>query len=412
MTDFSKIKNDFPVFKRLINGKPIVYLDSAASSLKPQNVIDAVNDYYTKYPVNVFRGLYKLSEEATAKYENAREKVAKFIGADNSNTIVFVRNATEAINLVAYAWGRVNIAEGDEVISTVMEHHANIVPWQALSEEAGAVLKFIDIDENGVLDIKNLDRLITKKTKLLTLVHVSNVLGTINPVKEIIKIAKRKNSKIKILIDAAQSVPHMEINVKDLGADFLVFSGHKMLGPTGIGVLWGKYELLDQMVPFQMGGDMIKEVYLDHTTFKNPPHKFEAGTPHISGAAGLAAAVDYLSSMGMDKVRQHEKELVSYALSNLSRLSNLKIYGPLDPAIKGGAVSFTLKGSHPHDIAQILDEENICVRSGHHCAMPLHTRLGVSSSTRASFYIYNSKDDIDQLVKGLELVNKLFKLRV
>ncbi|MBI4067438.1 SufS family cysteine desulfurase, partial [Candidatus Gottesmanbacteria bacterium] len=376
MFDPSLIKNDFPIFQRHINGKPIVYLDSTASSLKPQVVIDANNTYYKEYPVNIFRGLYKLSEEATTAYELAREKVSQFIGSDSPNSIIFVRNATEAINLVAYSWGRINIGESDEIISTVMEHHANIVPWQQLSLESGAVIKYIDIDEDGLLNIDNLEKSITPHTKLVVLTYVSNVLGTINPVKEIVKRIKMKNSKIKVLIDAAQAVPHLSINIKDLGCDFLAFSGHKMLGPTGIGVLWAKYDLLDAMVPFQFGGEMIKEVYLDHSEFKKPPHKFEAGTPHIAGVIGLGAAVDYLSVLGMDKVRAHEKELTSYAISNLSHLSNLTIYGPKDPEKRGGVIAFNMKGLHPHDIAQILDEDNICIRSGHHCAMPLHTRLG------------------------------------
>ena len=410
MFDPNKIKTDFPIFKRLINSKPIVYLDSAASSLKPYQVIDAMNNYYTKFSVNVFRGIYKLSEEASEKYENSREIVAKFIGAHSANEIIFVRNSTEAINLVAYSWGRVNIEEGDEIISTVMEHHANIVPWQSLSEETGAILKFADIDEEGLLNLKELEKLITERTKLLTLTYVSNALGTINPIKDIVNIAKRKNSKIKILIDAAQVVPHMKVNVKELGCDFLVFSGHKMLGPTGIGVLWGKYELLDNMVPFQLGGEMIKEVYLEKTTFKRPPYKFEAGTPHIAGAIGLASAVDYLTALGMEDVRNHEKEITGYALNHLRSLRNLTIYGPKDLENKAGVVAFNMKGIHAHDIAQILDEDNICIRSGHHCAMPLHTRLGIGTSSRASFYVYNTKEDIDKFIEGLEKAKKIFRI--
>ncbi|OGG15166.1 hypothetical protein A2773_04730 [Candidatus Gottesmanbacteria bacterium RIFCSPHIGHO2_01_FULL_39_10] len=404
------IKKDFPIFKRQINGKPIIYLDSTASSLKPQQVLDAISDYYTQYPVNIFRGLYTLSEEATAKYEEVREKVARFIGADNGNTVVFVRNATEAINLVVYSWGRVNIGEGDEIVSTVMEHHANVVPWQSLALESGATLKYADIDEDGFLDLQSLESLITSNTKLVALAHVSNVLGTINPIKDIIRIIKKRNPSTKILIDAAQSVPHMKVNVKDLGCDFFAFSGHKMLGPTGVGVLWAKYDLLDAMVPFQMGGDMIKEVYLDHTEYQKPPHKFEAGTPDISAVLGLGAAIDYLSSLGMDKVRHHEKEITKYALDKLGKIKNILIYGPKDASDKGGVIAFTMKGLHPHDIAEILNEDNICIRSGHHCAMPLHTRLGIGSSSRASFYVYNTEEDVDKLVKGLEKANKIFKI--
>ncbi len=406
----SQIKVDFPIFKRLINNKPIIYLDSTATSLKPQKVIDSINEYYTQYSVNIFRGLYTLSEEATEKYEQARQKVATFIGAQNPNEVIFVRNATEAINLIVYSWGRLNIEEGDEIISTVMEHHANIVPWQELSSETGSVLKYIDINDEYKLNLQNLDKLITPKTKILTLTHVSNVLGTINPIKEIIKIAKKRNKDIKVIIDAAQSVPHMPVNVKEIGCDFLVFSGHKMLGPTGTGVLWGKFDLLDAMVPFQMGGEMIREVHLDHTIYKKPPHKFEAGTPHIAGAIGLGAAVDYLSSLGLDAVRAHEKELVSYALKRLSEIPGLTIYGPKDPEIKGGVVAFSIKGLHPHDIAEILNQDNICIRSGHHCAMPLHIRLGLGATSRASFYIYNVKEDVDKLVAGLFKVKKIFKI--
>jgi cysteine desulfurase / selenocysteine lyase len=404
----SKIRDDFPLLKRQINGKPIIYLDSTASTLKTQQVIDAMNEYYTRYSVNIFRGIYKLSEEATEKYENARKIIADFIGAKSDSEIIFVRNATEAINLVAYAWGRENIDEDSEIISTVMEHHANLVPWQQLALETGATLKFIEISDDGILDMEGLTRALTRKTKLVALTHVSNVLGTINPVKKIISAVKKINPGIKVLIDAAQSVPHMPVDVVDLGCDFLAFSGHKMLGPTGIGVLWGRYDILESMLPFEMGGDMIAEVALDKTTFKKPPHKFEAGTPHIAGAIGLAAAVEYLSKLGMESVRQHEKVLVEYALGRLNDLSYLKIYGPLNPDKKGGVIAFNIKGSHPHDVAEILNRENICIRSGHHCAMPLHTRLNITSSCRASFYVYTTKEEIDALIQSIEVVYRMF----
>lgn len=406
--DANITKKDFPLFTRKINGKEIVYLDSTASSLKPQQVIKAIDGYYRDYSVNISRGIYKLSEEATEKYEEARVKVAAFINA-HPNEIIFVRNTTEAINLVAYSWGEQYLKEGDEIISTVMEHHANIVPWQELSAKTGAVLQYIDITEEGYLDINGISSLVTPQTKILALTHASNVLGTINPIKEIIKIVKKKNKDVKVIVDAAQSVPHMEVNVKDLDCDFLAFSGHKMVGPTGIGVLWGKYALLDSMPPYQLGGDMIKEVYLDRSVYKKPPHKFEAGTPHIAGAIGLGSAVDYLSSIGMDNVRDHEKELVRYALEKLQGVEGIKIYGPKDAEKKGGVIAFSMQHLHPHDIAQILDEENICVRSGHHCAMPLHTRLGVGATTRASFYIYNVKEDVDKLVECLQKVKKVLK---
>lgn len=410
MADFKVIKKDFPLLDRRIDDKPIVYLDSTASSLKPQMVIDAMDEYYSRFSVNIFRGIYKLSEEATERYELAREKVSKFIGSDSPNSVIFVRNATEAINLAAYSWGRTNIDEGDEIVSTVMEHHANIVPWQELSNETGAVLKYLDITDEGYLNLDNLKTAITPRTKLLVITYVSNVLGTINPIKEIIKRAKKINSKLKILVDAAQAVPHMAVNVKELDCDFLAFSGHKMLGPTGIGVLWGKYELLDGMIPFQMGGEMIKEVYLDHSVYKEPPLKFEAGTPHIAGAIGLGAAVDYLSGIGMENIRNHEKELVSYALDKFNSLTNATVYGPKDTNYKGGVLAFDMKGLHPHDIAQILNEDNICIRSGHHCAMPLHIRLGLGATSRASFYVYTTKEDIDQLIEGLKKANKIFKI--
>lgn len=408
MFDVSKIKSDFPIFKRKFNGKPIVYLDSTASSLKPQKVIDSVNEYYTKYSVNIFRGVYTISEEATEKYEEARVKVAAFIGAKNPNEIVFVRNATEAINLVMSTWGRSNIEAKDEIISTVMEHHANIVTWQELAKEKGATLKFLDFDRDGYLDLAQLPKLITRKTKLLALTSVSNVLGTINPVKDIIKTAKKINPEIKVLVDGAQAIPHMPVDVENLGCDFFAFSGHKMLGPTGIGVLWGKYELLEAMPPYQFGGEMIQTVYLAKTTFKNPPYKFEAGTPHIAGVMGLGAAIDYLSALGMEDIRLHEKELVAYGLKRLEELNGVTVYGPKDSGKKGGVIAFTVFGIHPHDVAQVLNDDNICIRSGHHCAMPLHIRMNLTATCRASLYVYNTKEDIDALITGLHKTQKLF----
>lgn len=408
MFDAQKIKSDFPLFRRQIRGKPIVYLDSTASSLKPQKVLDAINEYYTQYSVNIFRGVYTLSEEATIQYEKVREKVAAFIGAKNSSEIIFVRNATEAINLVMSSWGRKNIDEKSEIVATRMEHHANIVVWQELAKEKGAKLSFIPFDTEGYLDLSQIEKLITKKTKLLALTSVSNVLGTINPVKEIIKKAKKINPEIKVLVDGAQTVPHMEVNMEDLGCDFFAFSGHKMLGPTGIGVLWGKYDLLDAIPPYQFGGEMIQAVYLEKTTFKNPPYKFEAGTPHIAGVIGLGAAIDYISQLGMKNVRLHEKELVEYGIAKLQEVERVTIYGPLNSEKKAGIIAFTVKGIHAHDVAQVLNNDNICIRSGHHCAMPLHLVLKLTATCRASFYIYNTKEDIDILIKGLLTVQKLF----
>jgi len=402
------VKKDFPIFKRKINKKPIIYLDSSASSLKPQSVVDAINDYYTRFSVNIFRGVYTLSEEATARYEEARNETASFIGAGNPSEVVFVRNASEAMNLVASSWGRQNVKKGDEIVSTVMEHHANIVPWQEIAKEKGAKVKYFDITSDGYLDTRNLDALITKKTVMVCLTHISNVLGTINPIRQLVKKIKTLNPKTLVLVDAAQSVPHMNINVGDLGCDFLAFSGHKMLGPTGIGILWGRYDLLDSIPPYQFGGDMIKEVHLYGSTYKEPPHKFEAGTPHISGAIGLGAACKYLKKIGMENVRNHEKELTRYALSGLSTIKNLTVYGPKDSNDKGGVLAFSLKGIHPHDLASILNSDNVCVRSGHHCAMPLHERLGLPATTRASLYIYNDEEDVDALVEGVNKAKKIF----
>ncbi|MEW6003639.1 MAG: cysteine desulfurase [Nitrospirota bacterium] len=404
------LRKDFPILKRLIAGKPIIYLDSVASSLKPQQVLEAMNEYYREYGINIFRGIYKLSQEATDKYEEARSKVAKFIGAKDEKEVVFVRNATEAINLVTYAWGRANINEKSEIISTVMEHHANLVTWQQLALETGATIKYWDINEQGYLNTKILSKIINERTKLLAITHVSNVLGTINPIVEIVKEVKRVNPKCLVLVDGAQAVPHMKVDVANLGCDFYAFSGHKMLGPMGIGVLWGRYELLDQMLPFQLGGEMIREVYLEKTVFANPPTKFEAGTPNVAGAIGLGAAVDYLKKIGMDNVRKHEEELTSYALKRLSGLNHFTFYGPKEVKERSGVISFNIKGIHAHDLAQVLDEDNICIRSGHHCAMPLHTRLGISASARASFYIYNTKQDIDKLVEGIKKAKKIFKV--
>lgn len=406
--NISSVKKDFPLFKRLINGKPIIFLDSTASSIKPQPVIDAINDYYTKFSVNIFRGVYTLSEEATIRYEEARKDVAIFIGAKNPSEIIFVKNATEAMNLVASSWGRLNVKEGDEIISTVMEHHSNIVPWQEIAKEKGANVTYLDITPDGYLDTRNLDTLITKRTVMVSLTHVSNVLGTINPIRQLVKKIKTLNPKTLVLIDAAQSVPHMNVDVNNLGCDFLAFSGHKMLGPTGIGVLWGRYDLLCAMPPYQFGGDMIKEVHLYGTTFKEPPHKFEAGTPHISGVIGLGAACKYLKGIGMGNVRNHEKEITRYTLSGLSTIKNLTAYGPKDSNDKGGVIAFSLKGIHPHDLASILNDDNICVRSGHHCAMPLHEKLGLPATTRASFYIYNDEKDAEALVDGINKAKKIF----
>lgn len=408
MFNANVIRKDFPQLTRKIRGKDIVYLDSTATSLKPKQVLAKINDYYSKYTANVFRGIYVTSEEATEEYEGARAKVAAFIGASSSEEIVFTRNTTESINLVAYSWGRLAIGKGDEIATTIMEHHSNFVPWQQLAAENGATLRVWNVDANGELNISDIDKIVTKKTKLLAITAASNVLGTIVPIAKVVKAVRRINPKCLVLVDAAQAVPHMPIDVKAWGADLVAFSSHKMLGPTGVGVLWGRHELLEAMAPFNYGGEMIAEVYVDHTIFKPAPHKFEAGTPHIAGVIGLGAAVDYLSALGMDKVRAHEKEIVTYALSELSRIKGLKVLGPKTGANRGGVVAFTMQEAHGHDIAQILDEESVCVRAGNHCAMPLHIHFSVASTARASFYIYTTKKDVDALVAALGKVQKMF----
>lgn len=365
-----------------------MYLDSTATSLKPRAVIEKENEYYTTYTANIFRGIYTTSEEATKEYEDVRVKVATFIGAPRPEEIVFTRNTTESINLVAYS-----LIHGDEVVASIMEHHSNFVPWQQLGK-----LKVWDYKEN-------LDNVITPKTKLFAITAVSNVLGTIVDVQALVRQVKAISPACLVLVDAAQAVPHMPVDVSRWGADFVAFSSHKMLGPTGVGVLWGKYELLESMKPFQFGGEMIKEVRVEKTLFKEVPHKFEAGTPHIAGVIGLGAAIDYLSRLGMDAVRKHEEEVVSYAMEKLEAVKGLTIYGPKKRA---GVIAFTLKSAHAHDIAQVLNEDNICVRSGNHCAMPLHLSMGIAATARASFYIYTTKKDVDALVLGLEKVNKMF----
>jgi cysteine desulfurase/selenocysteine lyase len=409
MIDVQKIRSDFPQLKRKIHNKPIVYLDSTATSLKPQSVIDALDDYYKNYSANIFRGIYVISEEATAKYEQARQKVADFIGAREASEVVFTRNATESINLVAYAWGMKQLKDGDEMVTTIMEHHSNFVPWQQLAMQKGNTVKIWNVGADGQLDISNLDTLITRKTKLLAITALSNVLGTIVPIKEIVQKVKKSNPQCVVVVDAAQAVPHMRVDVLDWGADFVVFSSHKMLGPTGVGVLWGKRELLDNMNPFMYGGEMIQEVQIEKTFFKQSPHKFEAGTPHIAGVLGLGAAIDYLTDLGMDNVRNHEQEIVAYAMEKLAVIDGIRLHGPRDLAVKGGVIAFTIPGVHAHDIAQILDEDNICIRSGNHCAMPLHAYLNVAATARASFYVYTTPEDIDSLVLGLLKAQKKFK---
>ena len=395
-----KIRNDFPILKRKVNGRQLVYLDNAATTQKPKQVIDAITDYYSSYNANIHRGIHKLSEEATEAYENSRGKTAKFINSQ-SKEIVFTKNTTESINILAY-WTLRTLNKGDEIVLSVMEHHSNLVPWQMLAEK-GVKLKFVDINEDGTLKMKQLNELVTKRTKIVSITQASNVLGTINPIKEIAKIAH--DSGAFMIVDGAQSVPHMAVDAKQLGVDFLAFSSHKMLGPTGIGVLYGKEESLSKVTPFLRGGDMIKEVHLQETKWNDLPWRFEAGTPNIADVIGFGSAIDYLNKIGMNNIRKHEVELTKYAMKHLS--DKVTLHGTAKE--KGGAVSFSIEGIHPHDIATILDGEGIAIRSGHLCAQPLMERLGLSAVARASFYVYNTKEEVDKLVAGLENVKKIFK---
>ena len=405
--NISKAKEDFPIFKRKTHdGKRLIYLDSAATSQKPRSIIQAMDNYYYHSNANVHRGIHLLAEEATEQYELARKKIADFIGVKDQSQIIFTRNTTESINLIARTWGWKFLVEGDVILTTEMEHHSNIVPWFSLAEEKKLIIKFIRITNEGKLDLGDYQDLLKLNPKIVAFTHVSNVLGTINPVKEIIELAHKAGAIT--VVDGAQSVPHLPVSIGDLNADFYAFSAHKMCGPTGIGILFGKRDLLEKMPPFLGGGDMIKKVTFSGFTTNSIPYKFEAGTPAIAQAIGFGAAVDYLSSVGMKKIFIHEKELISYAIESLSDIPGLKIMGP-SAKDHGGVISFVMDLIHPHDVAQILDNFGIAVRAGHHCAMPLHEKLHLMASTRASFYLYNTKDDIDELKKGLLYVDKVFK---
>ncbi len=407
--DIAAIRADFPILDQEVHpGKRLVFLDSAASSQKPRQVIEAMRRYYEHDHANVHRGIHVLSERATAAYEGAREKVRAFINARSSREIIFTRNTTEGINLVAHTWGRANLRPGDVVVLSEMEHHSNIVPWQILAEQIGFRLRYIPITDEGLLDLDAYAALLRDEpVKLVSVMHVSNVLGTVNPVKEM--IAQAHAAGALFLVDGAQSVPHLAVDVQALDVDFLAFSGHKMAGPTGIGVLYGKRALLEAMPPFLGGGEMIKRVTLEGSTWNDLPHKFEAGTPAIAQAVGLGAAVDYLSGLGMDNILAHEKLVVDYALDRLSEIPGLTLYGP-GPEHRNGVAAFTLQDVHAHDIAQLLDAEGVAVRAGHHCAMPLHKRLGVVATARASFYIYNTRDEVDALVEAIYNARRVFRL--
>jgi len=400
------LRADFPILDQEVHGHRLVYLDSAATSQKPLAVIETLDEYYREYNANVHRGIYQIAEHATAAYEGARTKVAKLIGAPDAREIVWTRNATEAINLVAYSWGRRNIGRGDVIVLTEMEHHANLVPWQILAQEKDADLEFIPITDDGILRQDVYEVLLRLKPKLVAFTQVSNTLGTINPVAEMTRMAHEAGALV--LVDGAQAVPHLPVDVKEIGCDFYVFSGHKALAPTGSGVLWGRRELLESMPPFMGGGDMIREVHLRRSEWNEIPWKFEAGTPDIAAQIGLGAAADYLVGVGMERVRLHEQELVAHALDLLPReVPGITLYGPAAD-LRGGVVSFNLQGVHPHDVAQVLDRFGIAVRAGHHCTMPLHERLDLAATARASFQVYTSRADIDALASGLREVVKLF----
>ena len=404
--DLLAIRQEFPILQQQADGKLLAFLDSGASSQKPRQVIACLEDYYTRTNANVHRGVYKLSEAATFAYEQARGKVARFVGATSQREVIFTRNTTEAINLVAHSWGNANLRPGDRILLTIMEHHSNIVPWQMLAQRTGAQLDYLGIDGEGRLRLDELDQKLTERTKIVALTHQSNVLGTINPVRAIAERAHAVGAVV--LVDGAQSVPHMPVNVQALGCDFLAFSGHKMCGPTGIGVLWGRRALLEAMPPFLGGGSMIKVVELEASTYADLPARFEAGTPAIGEAIALGAACDYLSALGMQAIQCHEHELLAYALEQLPAVEGLTLFGPRSVEERGAALSFTLDGVHPHDVAAILDGENVAVRAGHHCTQPLHRHLDVPATTRASFYLYNTHEEVDRLVAGLEKARRMF----
>ena len=404
--DIARIRADFPVLEREVHpGTPLIYFDSAATSQKPLQVIDAMNEYYRMTNANIHRGIHVLAEAATEAYEGARERIADFIGAEKSRQIIFTRNATEAINLVAYSWGRTNLSRGDVIILTEMEHHSNLIPWHILAKERGVRLEFIPVTEDGLLDLDEYKKLLDQNPKLIAFTHMSNVLGTINPAKDIIVLAHQAGAVT--LVDGAQSVPHFPVDVQDLDADFYAFSSHKMCGPTGLGVLYGKEALLEAMPPFLGGGDMIKRVKLRSFSPNDLPYKFEAGTPAIAEVIGLGAAIDYLDEIGMEAIETHERKLIEYAIERLEEVPGIWIFGP-SAEKKGGVAAFTFEGVHPHDVSQIVDREGVAIRAGHHCAMPLHEKFDIVATARASFYMYNTKEEIDSLIDALYKVKGIF----
>jgi cysteine desulfurase/selenocysteine lyase len=401
-----RLRAAFPILAQEVNGWPLTYLDNAASTQKPAAVIEAVARFYRRDNANVHRGIHELSVRATEAYEAARRRVAAFFGIEDAAELIWTRGATEALNLVAWSWGLANLRAGDEVLLTVMEHHSNLVPWQLVAARTGARLRFVDLDDEQRLDLSGLDRLLTPRTRLVSLCHVSNALGTVNPVREVAKRAHTVGAVV--VVDGAQSAAHLPVDVRELGCDFFAFSGHKMYGPTGIGGLWGRRELLETMPPFQGGGDMIDVVELERSTFAPLPHRFEAGTPHIAGAVGLGAAVDFLSAAGRERILAHERDVMAYALWRLAGIPELRVFGPTDVAARSEVISFTLADIHPHDLATILDAEGVAIRAGHHCTQPLMRRLGVPATARASFSLYNTRDEVDRLVSALHRARHLF----
>jgi cysteine desulfurase / selenocysteine lyase len=404
--DVQAIRQQFPILAQQVNGAQLVYLDSAATSQKPERVLEAISSFYRHDNANVHRGLYELSRRSTERYEQARETLARFVNARASREIIWVRGTTEGINLVAATWGLQNIGKHDEIILTFLEHHSNLVPWQLLAQRVGARLRFLDIDEQGRISLDQLDQLLNERTKLVALNHISNALGTINPIKEVCRRAHAAGAKV--LVDGAQSAPHIRIDVQDLDCDFFALSGHKMCGPMGIGALWGRGELLDEMPPYHGGGEMIDRVELERSTYAKVPHKFEAGTPDAAGAVGLAAAVEFLESIGFDALAAHERALIRYGMDRLREVEGLRMFGPENEDERLAVFSFEIEGVHPHDIATVLDSEGIAIRAGHHCAQPLMRRLGVAATTRASCYLYNTTAELDRLAAGLESARRLF----
>lgn len=405
--DVDRVRADFPILQREVApGVPLIYLDSAATSQKPQVVIDSLRDHFEQHNANIHRGIHRLAEESTAAYEAARAQIASFINASSASEIVFTRNATESLNLVIQSWGRANLAPGDVILLTEMEHHSNLVPWYMLADALDLELRYVSLTDDGMLDMDSYQSLLAESPKMVSFTHMSNVLGTINPVRQM--TAQAHQAGALVMVDAAQSVPHMPVDVQDLDVDFFAFSGHKMCGPTGIGVLYGRRELLEAMPPFLGGGEMIKRVELGRFVANDVPHKFEAGTPAIAEAIGLGAAVEYLSNLGMPAIHAHEQALTAYALERLAEVPGLQVFGPDDASQKGGVAAFTFEGAHPHDVAQILDSRGIAVRAGHHCAMPLHEHYHLPATTRASFYLYNTTAEIDQLIEGLYQVKETF----